>query len=134
MRELYELAEYIFCGWRLAHGTAPLATRDGILDLAFEKHVMMLPERLSSALSFGNTRVGFRCYELQDVLHAAQANLLAEGVDAWHGSLKAAIDDDTARSILRKRSVDVGQATAFAVGLAQSLLGLEEASLPASAG
>jgi hypothetical protein len=134
MQEIYELAEYIFCGWRLAHGTAPLPTRDGVLDLAMEKHAAMLPERLSSPLSFGNTRVGFRCYELPEVLHAAQANLLAEGGDAWHASLRTTIDDATARTILRRRSVDVGRATAFAVGLARSLRESGEASPSSSPG
>jgi hypothetical protein len=79
MREHFEFAEFLASAWRLAQEQdeeARIPTSHGILDQALFDLRDELPERLRDVLSFGNTRIGFRFYELPSILYCAQANLL----------------------------------------------------------
>jgi hypothetical protein len=80
-----------------------------------------LPARFSETLSFGNTRIGLRCYELPDILHAVQANLLAHFDGVGFQALILDIDDATARLLLRRRSIEPGIARTFAAGLGAAI-------------
>jgi hypothetical protein len=117
MREIYEFAEFLACSWRLANPGIPLPIAGGRLDIALEQRVSSLPERFQGVLSFGNTRVGSRCYELTDVLHAAYANLLVTAPTPAHTAVEVVIDDTVASMLLRRRGIAADDAAAFATSL-----------------
>lgn len=76
MRGIYEFAEFLFSGWRLANPGHSLPIHDGKLDQALHNNMDGLPVKFKMILTFGTTRIGFRCYDLMDVLHAGYDNLL----------------------------------------------------------
>src|SRR5262245_14128547 len=72
-RELGDLAIFLVAAWRLAFPNEPRMPTSGIaLDAAIEAVAQKLPERYRKLLHFGDTRVGRRCYELQDVIALAR--------------------------------------------------------------
>lgn len=132
MRELFEFAEYLACAWRLANPGEGIPTSYGILDKAIFELKDDLPEKFKSSLSFGNTRVGFRCYELPDVLFAAQANLLTSEPNPTYLTTAVQIDDAVARLLLRRRDVDIDRAKEFAKALRQRTHRISEQSASAA--
>lgn len=103
MRLIYEFAEYLVSAWRLSNPGERIPIDGGRLDLALSALREHLPERFGDILSFGNTRPGFRCYELSDVMHAAYQNLLVTAPTPAHRSVDVVIDDFVARMLLGRR-------------------------------
>jgi hypothetical protein len=109
MREHFEFAEFLAAAWRLAHPQSNdvcMPTSHGVLDRALYELRDELPEKLRGVLSFGNTRVGFRCYELSDILFSAQANMLTSEPNPTYLTTEIQIGEETARRILFKRHLD----------------------------
>lgn len=119
MREIYEFAEFLSSAWRLANKDERIPTSHGVLDQALYEMKEKLPGNFRDLLTFGNTRVGFRCYELPDILYAAQANLLTSEPNPTYLTTAVQIDDTVASMLLRRRRVDANQATAFAKELSE---------------
>lgn len=119
MREIYEFAEFLASAWRLANRDERIPTSHGVLDQALFEMREKLPENFRDLLTFGNTRVGFRCYELPDVLYAAQANLLTSEPNPTYLTTSVQIDDTVARMLLRRRSVNTTEAVSFAKELGE---------------
>jgi hypothetical protein len=98
----YEQAEVLTALWKL--GTVDdddmLPTSHGILDRALKECLEELPEPLRAGLSFGVTGVGLRCYELPDILLAAQEALLTTEPNPTYLSSMVTLDDDGARQIV----------------------------------
>jgi hypothetical protein len=105
MREMYEFAEFFAAGWRLAYPGKAIPINDGRLDQALHEIGTSLPSKFQELLTFGTTRVGFRCYELSEVLHAGFNNLLFSAPTPAHASVEVMIDDDTAHILLRRRAI-----------------------------
>jgi hypothetical protein len=109
MREHFEFAEFLAAAWRLANtgaDDARMPTSHGILDQALYELRDDLPENFKRTLSFGNTRIGFRCYELADILYCAQANLLTSEPNPTYLTTAVQIGEGTARRILRRRHIE----------------------------
>jgi hypothetical protein len=109
MREHFEFAEFLASAWRLANTDSDdsrIPTSHGILDQALYELRKELPPRFRELLTFGNTRVGFRCYELPDILYSAQANLLTSEPNPTYLTTAVQIRESTARRILRRRNID----------------------------
>lgn len=123
MREHYEIAEFIASSWRLANGKddARIPTSHGILDQALYELRDELPDDLRDVLSFGNTRVGFRCYELPEILYCAQANLLTSEPNPTYLTTAVQIEEPTARRILLRRNLDPQQGRAFGLKLKEAV-------------
>ncbi|MGO6747288.1 hypothetical protein ACCS93_33310 [Rhizobium ruizarguesonis] len=119
MREIYEFAEFLASAWRLANKDERIPTSHGVLDQALYEMKEELPAKFQDLLTFGNTRVGFRCYELPDILYAAQANLLTSEPNPTYLTTAVQIDDTVANMLLRRRRVDVPEAIGFAKELAR---------------
>lgn len=114
MREYYELAEYLTASWRLANGgDVRMPTSHGILDEALFELRDALPEKFRDAISFGNTRVGFRCYELPQILYCAQANLLTSEPNPTYLTTSIQIDEDAARRLVKRHGLSPRDAKAF---------------------
>lgn len=86
--------------------------------MALEAAVPSGPERFRDLLSFGNTRVGYRCYELADVLHAAYGNLLVTTPTSANLAVDVVIDDTVASILLRRRGLAREKAPEFGRRLA----------------
>jgi hypothetical protein len=123
MREHFEFAEFLASAWRLAHpgDDARMPTSHGILDQALYELRDELPEKLRSVLSFGNTRIGFRCYELPDILYSAQANLLTSEPNPTYLTTSVQIEEETARRILRRRNLDPKIGKEFGLKLSDAI-------------
>jgi hypothetical protein len=113
MRKIFEFAEFLACAWRLAAQNERIPTSHGILDQALFDLRNELPDQFHDELTFGNTRVGFRCYELPDVLYAAQANLLTSEPNPTYLTTAVQIDDSTARRLLMRREIGPDLAKKF---------------------
>jgi hypothetical protein len=121
MRPIYEFAEFLTSSWRLANPGRPLPISDGRLDMALEAVVPSGPERFRDLLSFGNTRAGYTCYELADVLHAAYGNLLVTAPTPAHLAVDVVIDDTVASILLRRRGLAREEAAEFGRRLAAEI-------------
>lgn len=105
MKKIFEFAEFLACAWRLAAQNDRIPTSHGILDQALFELREEIPPQFQDELTFGNTRVGFRCYELPDVLYAAQANLLTSEPNPTYLATSVQIDDSAARRLLMRREI-----------------------------
>jgi hypothetical protein len=95
----YEQAELLTALWRLGAGENDMMpTSHGILDRALEAVKDELPPELSS-LTFSSTSVGLRCYELPDILLAAQEALLTSEPNPTYLSTIVTIKDQRAAEI-----------------------------------
>jgi hypothetical protein len=120
MREHFEFAEFLAAAWRLATSDANdkrIPTSHGILDQALYELRGQLPRRYRDVLTFGNTRIGFRCYELPDILYCAQANLLTSEPNPTYLTTAVQISEGTARRILRRQKLDLAEGREFGAQL-----------------
>jgi hypothetical protein len=98
-----ESAALLAALWRLGSDgdrDKRIPTSHGILDRALQASFDSLPELLRSSLSFGNTAVGLRCYELPDILLAAQEALLTSEPNPTYLSTDVTLDESEARQIV----------------------------------
>jgi hypothetical protein len=114
MREHFEFAEFLAAAWRLANPEPDdkrMPTSHGILDQALYELRKEIPAKFRNTLSFGNTKIGSRCYGLPDILYCAQANLLTSEPNPIYLTTSVQIGEGTARRILRRRNIEpkIGQ-------------------------
>jgi hypothetical protein len=97
----YDKAELLTALWKLGSGGEDrLPTSHGILDRVLRDRREELPTELSEGLSFGVTSVGLRCYELPDILLAAQEAEFTTEPNPTYLSSVVTLDEDTARQIV----------------------------------
>jgi hypothetical protein len=100
MASRYDQAEILTALWKLGAAENQLPTSHGILDRALKDCLDELPETLRNSLSFGITGVGLRCYELPEILLAAQEALLTSEPNPTYLATMVALDEDGARQIV----------------------------------
>jgi hypothetical protein len=122
MRDLFEIAEFVACSWRLANQDRTFNVRSDILSAVIYDLRTELPH--SESLTFGNTRTGMCCYELETIVYAMQANLLIE-LDVSGSKARVIIDEPTGRLLLTRRNVDLQRAVSFAKAMADTITALE---------
>jgi len=110
MATRYDDAELLAALWKLGAGDSMLPTSHGILDRALNECRSSLPETLVSDLTFGVTNVGLRCYELPDILLAAQEALLTSEPNPTYLSTVVTINEDRARQIVLSHGLSTAQA------------------------
>ncbi|ARM91054.1 hypothetical protein RHEC894_PC00019 (plasmid) [Rhizobium sp. CIAT894] len=118
MSTRFENAELLAALWLLGAEGERLPTSHGILDKALKECMAVLPSALSASLSFGVTGVGLRCYELPDILLAAQEALLTTEPNPTYLSSLVTLDEDSARQIV----LSYGLSTSKAREIGESLL------------
>jgi hypothetical protein len=97
----YEKAELLAALWRLGNGTeVQIPTSHGILDRALRDSLDDLPVELREGLSFGVTSVGLRCYELPDLLLAAQEAEFTTEPNPTYLSSMVTLDEIAARQVV----------------------------------
>jgi len=99
MANRYVEAELLMAIWKLGSDDERLPTSHGILDRALFDCRDDLPATLRDNLHFGQTNVGLRCYELPDILLAAQDALLTSEPNPTYLSTNVMIDEEMARRI-----------------------------------
>ena len=105
MRNRYQVAELLASMWKLgmderADAEERMPTSHGILDRALFALKDDLPGQISDNLTFAETSVGLRCFELPDVLLAAQEALLTSEPNPTYLSTEIALTEDAARQIV----------------------------------
>lgn len=95
----YEQAELLVALWRLGTDKSPMPTSHGILDRTLNKLSGTLPAGLAD-LSFSTTGVGLRCFELPDILLAAQEALLTSEPNPTYHSTLIRLDEEDAAEIV----------------------------------
>jgi len=111
MAKRYVKAELLAALWKLGGiKDERLPTSHGILDRALKECLGDLPEQLRSGLTFGVTSVGLRCYELPDILLAAQEAMLTSEPNPTYLSSIVTIDDSRARQIAISYGMSSNQA------------------------
>lgn len=111
MSSRYDYAELIAALWKLGAGQERMPTSHGILDRALQDVLPDLPERYREGLTFGMTSVGIRCFELPDILLAAQDALLTSEPNPTYLSTDVALDADSAREIVVRNGLSTRAAT-----------------------
>ena len=100
MADRYENAQLLTALWKLGGDEGRMPTSHGILDRALYQILQDLPQSLRDGLSFSNTGVGLRCFELPAILLAAQETLLTSEPNPTYLSTAITIDVDAARQIV----------------------------------
>ena len=117
MANRYEQAELLVALWKLGCDNEPIPTSHGILDRALESCLSSLPESLRLGLTFGKTSVGLRCYELPNILLAAQEAMLTSEPNPTYRASIVTIDENRARQIV----VSFGLSTSDAKRIGEEL-------------
>jgi hypothetical protein len=96
----FSQAELLSALWVLGGDAKPLDLRGGAIDRALHALRDVLPSALRRGeLSFSVTAVGLRCFEIPDILMAAQEALLIDVVAPGFVTAEVRIDEDEARLI-----------------------------------
>jgi len=106
----YDKAELLTALWRLSTDDERLPTSHGILDRALNECLDALPNPLKEGLSFGVTGVGLRCFELPDILLAAQEAMLTSEPNPTYLSSIVTLDEGRARQIAIANGLTSAQA------------------------
>jgi hypothetical protein len=118
MAKRYVKAELLAALWRLGGAKDErLPTSHGILDRALKECLEKLPKQLREGLTFGVTGVGLRCYELPDILLAAQEAMLTTEPNPTYLSSIVTINESRARQI----AVSYGMSTIEAKSIGERL-------------
>lgn len=105
----YDQAEMLVALWKLGAGNEMMPTSHGILDRALSSIKERLPADLSS-LTFSTTSVGLRCYELPDILLAAQEAMLTSEPNPTYLSTVVTLRKEEAAEIAVMHGMDVDRA------------------------
>lgn len=102
MPGLYDYAELIAALWKLGGEKERMPTSHGILDKALQEIVSRpeFPEAYRDGLTFKVTSVGLRCFELPDILLAAQDSLITSEPNPTYLTTDVTLDEDAARQIV----------------------------------
>jgi len=112
----YDQAELLVALWKLGAHDETLPTSHGILDRALQTVKDKLPSELG-ALTFSTTAIGLRCYELPDILLAAQEALLTSEPYPTYLSTLITISHGEAQEIVLTHDVDLDEAERIGVEL-----------------
>lgn len=114
----YEAAEFIAASWVMAgHCEKSVPCNLGTLDHALLKCIKLVPESLRDKFTFGTTSVGTRCYEMDEILWAAQETYLIELDGSTFTRAKVRLSIEQARGILIEQNVPYEVATTFGKAL-----------------
>ncbi len=128
MANRYGKAEMLAALWKLGAGNERLPTSHGILDRALNECLSELPQQLKDGLTFGITGVGLRCYQLPDILLAAQEAMLTSEPNPTYQSSIVVIDEERARQIVvtsgisSRRAKEIGEHLKAAVAKVRGLI------------
>lgn len=106
----YDKAELLTALWKLSTDDERMPTSHGILDRALRDCHSVLPDTLKNGLSFGVTGVGLRCFELPDILLAAQEAMLTSEPNPTYLSSIVTLDEGRARQIAVANGLTSAQA------------------------
>lgn len=125
----YDYAELIAALWTL--GAAPgdrLPTSHGILDAALQSIVGRpeFPSQFRDGLTFGVTSVGLRCFELPDILLAAQEALITTEPNPTYLTTEVTLDRDSARQIVVGAGLTTRDASELGRALKDAIQGLRK--------
>jgi hypothetical protein len=105
-----------------------IPTSHGILDRALKECLDSLPAELRDGLSFGVTTVGLRCYELPDILLAAQEAEFTTEPNPTYLSSMVNLDEPTARQIAVAHGLSTANAREIGGRLKESVSALRKRS------
>ncbi len=103
-----------------------MPTSHGILDRALEDVQPRLPEAYRGGLTFGMTSVGKRCFELPDILLAAQEALLTSEPNPTYLATEITLSEGSARQIVVRNGLSTAQARDVGKLLKTSVDGLRQ--------
>lgn len=115
----YDYAELIAALWKLGAPKERMPTSHGVLDKALMEILSRpeFPDAYRGGLSFGQTTVGLRCFELPDILLAAQEALITSEPNPTYLTTEVRLDNESAREIV----VGAGMTTRDARSLGSAL-------------
>jgi hypothetical protein len=123
----YEKAELLAALWRLGEGSEErIPTSHGILDRALKECLSALPAELREGLSFGVTSVGLRCYELPDILLAAQEAEFTTEPNPTYLSSVVTLDDIAARQVAVAHGLSTAKAREIGGVLKQAVTAIRQ--------
>lgn len=114
----YDQAELLAALWKLGADDEMMPTSHGILDRALEAVASDLPPELGE-LTFSTTSVGRRCYELPDILLAAQEAMLTSEPNPTYLSTVVTLSDEQAKELAVMHGLGIQNASELGRRLAK---------------
>jgi len=124
----YDQAELLVSLWKLGAPHKTLPTSHGILDRALHQVKDDLPPELAS-LTFSSTSIGLRCYELPDILFAAQEAMLTCEPSPTYLSTWVTVSNEEAQEIVLTHDMDFEDAIRIGRNLSVAAARLGHVSL-----
>lgn len=121
-QKIYDVAELIIASWKLANGSERMPTSHGILDRALKDLLASepdVPTWVHDSLTFADTRVGFRCLELPEILDSAQESGLTSEPNPTYVTTAIKVDDLICRRILRDLGISEDAARRWGIRICQ---------------
>lgn len=112
----YDQAEMLAALWTLGANGKLMPTSHGILDRALHAMAPKLPQPLST-LKFSVTGVGLRCFELPDILLAAQEAMLTSEPNPTYLSTLVNLSKDEADVIAIRHGLSLNEARSIGKSL-----------------
>jgi hypothetical protein len=110
MADRMESAELLTALWCLGAPGERMPTSHGLLDRALHRLRDKLPSKLGNSLTFSNTGVGLRCFELPGILLSAQEALLTSEPNPTYLATDIILEEDSARQIVVSASMSTREA------------------------
>lgn len=120
----YDQAELLAALWKLGADEVMMPTSHGLLDRALEALSSELPPELAE-LSFSTTSVGRRCYELPDILLAAQEAMLTSEPNPTYLSTVVTLSPEQAKELAVMHGVGIRKATQLGQRLVECVSALK---------
>jgi hypothetical protein len=120
----YDQAELLAALWKLGAGDEMMPTSHGILDRALETLKSDLPPELGE-LTFSTTSVGRRCYELPDILLAAQEAMLTSEPNPTYLSTVVTLSPEQAKELAVMHGVGIRKASELGQMLVERVVALK---------
>ncbi|HTV54964.1 MAG TPA: hypothetical protein VMI06_08595 [Terriglobia bacterium] len=127
----YDYAELVAALWKLGAPGERMPTSHGILDEALKRIIDQpsFPSKLRNGLTFGDTSVGLRCFELPDILLAAQDALLTSEPNPTYLSTEVTLDEESARQIVVGLGLSTRDARDLGRDLSEAAMEIRQRSL-----
>ena len=131
MTDKLESARLLTALWQLGGPEERMPTSHGILDRALNRVLQRLPAQLRDTLTFSNSSVGLRCFELPSILLAAQEALLTSEPNPTYLSTEITLEEDSARQIVVGASLSTREARMIGHALREAVAGVRAEMGPA---
>jgi hypothetical protein len=130
MNRLHDLAQLVISCWRLSTDDRLIPTSNGVLDLALKRAVDegAFPGWARKAMHFVDSRSGWECVELTEILKWAQQAQLTTAPNPSYQTAEVQVSERVAQTLLRRLGVSNEDASRWGTALKDALVEAKQQS------